>query len=49
VEAAMRWPRRTSSPCTRRCPQLGFSVARRMMSFVIAAAVGGRPGLQRAV
>jgi hypothetical protein len=27
VEAAMRWPSRISSPCTRRCPQLGFSTA----------------------
>ena len=39
----MRWPRQTSSPCTRRCPQMGFSVAMRMMSCSIAATVGGRP------
>jgi hypothetical protein len=45
----MRWPSRTSSPCTRRCPQVGFSVAIRMTSFVIAAGVDGRPGRRRAV
>src|SRR5438270_10729634 len=38
-----------SWPCTRRCPQLGFSVAIRMTNFLIAAAVGGRPGCRRAV
>jgi hypothetical protein len=32
-----------------RCPQLGFSVARRRMSFLIAAAVGGCSGRRRAV
>jgi hypothetical protein len=49
VEAAMRWPSRTSSPCTRRWPEAGFSVAMRLTSFVIAAVVGERPGRRRAV
>src|SRR2546423_14443029 len=33
------------SPCTRRCPQVGFSIAMRITSFLIAVAVhagGGR-------
>jgi hypothetical protein len=50
VEAAMRWPSRTSSPYPRRCPQAGCSVAMRITMFVIAAGVvGGRPGWRRAV
>lgn len=32
-----------------RCPQAGFSVAMRVTSFLIAVAVGGRPGRRRAV
>ncbi|HEV8277641.1 MAG TPA: transposase [Streptosporangiaceae bacterium] len=44
VEAAIGWPGRTSSPCTRRCPQVGLSVAMRITSLPIAAAVRGRPG-----
>ncbi len=44
VEAAIVWPSLTSSPCTRRCPQAGFSIAMRITSFLIAAAVDGRPG-----
>jgi hypothetical protein len=36
----MRWPTQTSSPCTRRCPQVGFSVAMLMMSCLIIAAIG---------
>jgi hypothetical protein len=34
----------TISPCTRRCPHAGFSIAMRITSFLIAAAVDGRPG-----
>ncbi len=37
----------TSSPCTRRCPQPGLSVAMRITSLRIAAAVDGRPGRRR--
>ena len=44
VEAAIVWPSLTSSPCTRRCPHAGFSIAMRITSFLIAAAVDGRPG-----
>jgi hypothetical protein len=47
VEAAIGWPSLASSPCTRRCPHLGLSVAIRMTSSRIAAAVGGRPGRRR--
>jgi hypothetical protein len=39
-----RWPSRTSSPCTRRDPHVGLSVAMRITSLQVAAAVGGRPG-----
>ena len=39
----------TSSPCTLRCPQIGFSAAIRITRFLITAAVGGRPGRWRAV
>jgi hypothetical protein len=49
VEAAIRWPSLISSSCTRRRPQVGFSVAMRITSFLTATAVGGRPGLPRAV
>ncbi|HWF81731.1 MAG TPA: hypothetical protein VN695_14210, partial [Streptosporangiaceae bacterium] len=42
VEAAIGWPSRTSSPCTRRCPHVGFSVAMRITSLRTAAAVAGR-------
>src|SRR5258707_15716381 len=37
VEAAIGWPSLTSSPCTRRCPHVGFSVAIRITSLRIAA------------
>jgi hypothetical protein len=47
VDAEIRWPSLTSSPCTRRCPQPGLSVAMRNTSVRIAAAVDGRPGLRR--
>jgi len=40
---AAGWPSLTSSPCTRRCPHAGLSVAMRITSFRIAAAVDGRP------
>ena len=39
VEAAIGWPILTSSPCTRRRPQVGFSVAMRITSLQIAAIV----------
>src|SRR5262245_59505490 len=39
-----RWPSLTSPPCTRRCPQVGLSVAMRITSLRIAAVVDGRPG-----
>jgi hypothetical protein len=35
--------------CTRRCPHMGFSWAIRITSFLIAAAVEGRPGRRRVV
>ena len=44
VEVAIGWPSLTSSPCTRRCPRAGLSVAMRITSFRIAAAMDGRPG-----
>ncbi len=47
VEAAIGWPSLTSSPCTRRCPHVGFSVAMRITSLRIAAGVDGRPGRRR--
>jgi len=47
VEAAIGWPSLTSSPCTRRCPHIGLSVAMRITSLRIAAAVGGHPGRRR--
>ena len=49
VEAAIGWPSLMSSPCTRRCPHAGFSVAMRMTSLRIAASVDGRPGRRRFV
>jgi hypothetical protein len=49
VETAIRWPSRTSSSYTRRCPQVGFSAAIRITKLLITAAVSGRPGRQRAV
>ena len=49
VAAAIGWPSLTSSPCTRRCPHAGLSVATRITSLLIAAAVGGRPGRRRLV
>ena len=49
VEAAIEWPSLTSSPCTRRCPQAGLSVAIWITSFRIAATVDGRPGCRRLV
>jgi hypothetical protein len=47
VDAAIGWPSFTSSPCTRRCPHVGLSVAIWITSFRIAAAVVGRPGRRR--
>ncbi len=47
LEAASGWPSLTSSPCTRRCPHAGFSVAMRITSLRTAAAVDGRPGPRR--
>ena len=38
VEAAIRWPSWTSSLCTRRCPQVGFSVA--IISILIGTLMG---------
>ena len=49
VEAAIWWPSLTSSPCTRRCPQAGLSVAMRITSLRIEAVVDGRPGRRRLV
>ena len=49
VEAAIGWPNLTSSPCTRRCPHAGLSVAMRITSLRIAATVEGRPGCRRPV
>lgn len=49
VELAIGWPSLTSSPWTRRCPQVGLPVAIRITSLRIAAAVGGRPGCRRLV
>ena len=49
VDAAIWWPSLTSSPCTSLCPHAGFSVAMRITSLRIAAAVDGRPGLRRLV
>ncbi len=47
VELAMGWPSLTSSLWTRRCHHVGFSVAMRITSFLIAAGVDGRPGRRR--
>ena len=47
VEAAIGWPGLASSPCTRRCPHVGFSVAMRITSLRIATSVDGRPGPRR--
>lgn len=44
---AMGWPSLTSSPCTRWCPQAGLSMAMRITSLRIAAAVRARPGRRR--
>ncbi len=44
VDAAIGWPSLTSWPCTCRCPHAGLSVAMRITSLRIAAAVDGRPG-----
>jgi hypothetical protein len=41
---AIGWPSLTSSPWTRRCPYLGLSVAIRITSIRMAAAIGDRPG-----
>ena len=49
VDEAIGWPSLTSSPCTRRRPHVGFSVAMRITSLRIAAAVDGRPGRRRFV
>src|SRR5205814_2286916 len=46
LDAAIGWPSLTSSPCTRRWPQVGLSVAMRITSLWIAAVVDGRPGLR---
>jgi hypothetical protein len=43
-EAPTRWPSLSSSPCTLRYPQLGFSVAIRTTSATMMPSVGGRPG-----
>jgi len=47
VDAAIQWPSLMSSPGTRRCPQVGLSVAMRITSVRIVAAVDGRPGRRR--
>ncbi|MEU6653752.1 hypothetical protein ABZ904_31035 [Streptomyces sp. NPDC046900] len=47
VEAAMGWPSRAGSPWILLCPHVGFSRARRRMSFLIASLVGGRPVRER--
>jgi hypothetical protein len=47
TEAATVWPSRASSPWILRCPHRLFSVARRTMSWRIAAGVAGRPGVVR--
>jgi hypothetical protein len=47
VELAIGWPSLMSSPCTRRCPHVGLSVAMRITSLRIAIAVDGRPGRRR--
>ena len=49
VNAAIGWPSLTSSRCTRRCPHAGLSVAMRITSLRIPAAVDGRPGRRRLV
>ena len=36
----MVWPSLTNSPCTHRCPDVGLSVATRITSLLMAAAVG---------
>jgi len=38
------WPSLVNSPCTRRYPQDGLSVAIRITSVLTGTAVGGRPG-----
>jgi hypothetical protein len=49
VEAAIGWPSLASSPGTRRCPHAGLSVAMRITSLRMAAAVAGRPARRRFV
>jgi hypothetical protein len=44
MEEAIGWPSLTSSPCTRRYPHVGFSVAMRITNLRIAAGADGRPG-----
>lgn len=43
-EAPTFTPRTSSSPCTRLCPQLGFSWTRRSTGLRMERTVGGRPG-----
>ena len=43
VEAPTRWPSLSSSPCTLRYPQFGFSVAIRATSAAMMSSIGGRP------
>ena len=43
VVLAIVWPSRASSPCIRRCPHVGFSLARRTTSWRSSASMGGRP------
>ena len=49
IEEMTSWQNLTSSPCTRRCPHAGLSVAILITSLRIAAAVDGRPGRRRLV
>ena len=49
VDAEILWPSLVSSPCTRRWPQLGLSVAIRITSVLIGALIGRRPGRRGAV
>jgi hypothetical protein len=47
VKGATVTPSFVSSPWIRRCPQSGFSLARRTTSRAMLGTVGGRPGLRR--
>lgn len=49
VDGATVTPSFTSSPWIRRCPHIGFSLARRMTTraMPVLVGVGGRPGLRR--